>query len=106
VSIIAAGESVSYPTSGPSFADTYRYLTKTYATVLTFIMVMALNPEKQKVAHAEMDAVLASTGSNFPNFTHKPSLPYLDAVIKETMRWHPALPLSMFIHRCREEAKL
>jgi cytochrome P450 len=69
-------------------------------------MVMALNPEKQKLAHEEIDEALASTGSNFPNFAHKPSLPYLDAVIKETMRWHPALPLSMFIHQCSEEEKL
>jgi cytochrome P450 len=59
-------------------------------------MVMVMNPDKQKLAHEEMDAVLASTGSTFPSFTHRAYLPYLDAVIKETMRWHPAAPLGKF----------
>jgi len=67
----------------------------TYTTVLIFIMVMAMNPEIQKLVQQEMDSVLSANRMVFPTFELKSSLPYLDAVIKETMRWHPALPLSM-----------
>ncbi|KAF9531625.1 cytochrome P450, partial [Crepidotus variabilis] len=65
---------------------------RTYATVLTFIMVMALHPEKQKLVHAEMDRVLGT--GRMPHIQDRNDLPYLDAVIKETARWHPILSLS------------
>jgi len=67
----------------------------TYSTVLTFIMAMAMNPRIQKLVQQEMDSVLSANGVTFPSFEHRSSLPYLDAAIKETMRWHPALPLSI-----------
>ncbi|OCH90216.1 cytochrome P450 [Obba rivulosa] len=65
----------------------------TYATVLTFILAMMLNPEKQKLAQAEIDAVVG--GSRLPLVQDAPNLRYVDAVIKETMRWQPALHLGM-----------
>ncbi|EMD36320.1 hypothetical protein CERSUDRAFT_52252 [Gelatoporia subvermispora B] len=64
----------------------------TYATVLTFIMAMALNRDKQRIAQAEIDAVIG--GDRLPRIEDRRQLPYVDAVIKETMRWQPALPLA------------
>ncbi|KAF8958419.1 cytochrome P450 [Flammula alnicola] len=65
----------------------------TYATVLTFIMAMALHPDRQNLAHAEIDRVIGS--GRMPQLQDRNDLPYLDAIIKETSRWHPVLPLSI-----------
>ncbi|EMD36023.1 hypothetical protein CERSUDRAFT_138759 [Gelatoporia subvermispora B] len=65
----------------------------TYATTLSFILAMALYPEKQKLAQAEVDAVIGV--DRLPTIYDRGSLPYVEAVIKETMRWQPALPLSV-----------
>ncbi|KAI0759411.1 cytochrome P450 [Trametes elegans] len=70
----------------------------TYATVLTCIMAMALHRDKLRKVHAELDRVL---GDRLPTVGDRASLPYLNAVIKETMRWHPVLPLS--IARCTSQ---
>ncbi|OCH83786.1 cytochrome P450 [Obba rivulosa] len=60
-------------------------------TVLTCMMVMALNLDKQRLAQEEIDRVVG--GDRMPNISDRADLPYVDAVIKETMRWQPALPL-------------
>ncbi|KAI0347360.1 cytochrome P450 [Trametopsis cervina] len=65
----------------------------TYSAVLNFIMVMALYPEIQNRAFAEIDSVLGP--NRLPTVEDKPNLPYLDAVIKEMMRWMPILPLGV-----------
>lgn len=65
----------------------------TYATVLTFLMAMALHPDKQRLAHEEMDRVIGT--GRLPQFGDRNTLPYLEAIIKETSRWHPVLPLSI-----------
>ena len=53
---------------------------------------MALNPDKQALAQQEIDSVVGS--ERLPSMTDKPSLPYVDALIQEVIRWHPMLPLS------------
>jgi len=63
----------------------------TYATVLTFVMAMALHPDIQKQAQAEVDHVVGS--ERMPLVTDIADMPYINAVIKEVMRWHPVLPL-------------
>jgi cytochrome P450 len=57
-------------------------------------MGMALNPDKQRLAHEEMDRLIG--GGRVPQLSDRHTLPYLEATIKETIRWHPALPLSMY----------
>ena len=54
---------------------------------------MALNPEVQKKAQAELDSVIGS--SRLPEFSDRDSLPYLNALIKELMRWHVVAPTAV-----------
>lgn len=65
---------------------------QTYATVLNFILAMAMNMDVQRRLQGEMDLVLEANSSTFPTLEMKPSLPYLEAAIKETLRWHPPAP--------------
>ena len=55
---------------------------------------MALYPEVQKKAQEEIDSVIGP--NRLPNFEDRPSLPYINAVVKESMRWHVPAPLGEF----------
>ncbi|KAG9013448.1 hypothetical protein FRB94_002522 [Tulasnella sp. JGI-2019a] len=58
-------------------------------TLDTFMLAMTLYPEVQAKARAELDQVV---GDRLPTVTDKDSTPYLNAVIKETLRWHSVAP--------------
>ena len=53
---------------------------------------MALNPEAQKKAQAEIESVVGS--KRFPEQNDRENLPYIQAVILETLRWKPVVPLN------------
>ena len=55
---------------------------------------MALYPEAQKKAQAEIDTVVGP--NRLPDFHDRPSLPYINAVIKELSRWNLVGPLGRF----------
>jgi len=58
--------------------------------LLTFVLAMCLNPEVQAKARAELDHVV---GDRLPSYdSDQESTPYLHAVIRETLRWHPPAP--------------
>ena len=57
-------------------------------------MVMATHPEVQRKAQAELDAVVGP--HRLPDMADRDALPYLNAILKETMRWHTAVPLGLF----------
>jgi len=61
----------------------------TYATLTTFVYLMMNHPETQRRAQAEIDRVVGR--QRLPNFEDKPSLPYIGAVLRETMRLHPVV---------------
>lgn len=46
---------------------------------------MAMFPEAMKAAQKELDAVVGT--HRLPDFSDRPSLPYINALIKECMRW-------------------
>jgi cytochrome P450 len=52
---------------------------------------MILFPEVQKKAQEEIDSVVGK--DRLPTFGDRDSLPYIEAIICETMRWHPPVPL-------------
>ncbi|KIJ31421.1 hypothetical protein M422DRAFT_185980, partial [Sphaerobolus stellatus SS14] len=59
-------------------------------TMTTFILAMALFPEVQKKAQAELDNLLGEV--RLVEFEDEPNLPYTSAICKEILRWHPLLP--------------
>ena len=56
-------------------------------------MGVSLHPEVLRKAHAELDAVVGP--HRLPDIGDRDSLPYLNAIIKESMRWHSAVPLGV-----------
>jgi len=54
---------------------------------------MTLYPEVQRKAQAEIDGVIGN--DRLPEFSDEDALPYLQAVLKEVLRWHPVTPLSV-----------
>ncbi|KAN0078124.1 Cytochrome P450 [Tylopilus felleus] len=68
-----------------------KHLRGTSATLRVFILAMVLFPEAQRRAQREIDAVVGS--DRLPSFSDRPSLPFVEAVLRETLRWHPVGPL-------------
>ena len=56
-------------------------------------LTLNLHPEVQAKAQAELDRVIGS--GRLPEPSDKASLPYIEAVIRETLRWHPVVPVGM-----------
>lgn len=54
-------------------------------------LAMALYPEVQKKAQVEIDTVVGP--NRLPDFDDRPFLPYINAIVKESMRWHLVGPL-------------
>lgn len=48
-------------------------------------------PDVMRRAHEELDAVVGRERA--PTFADKDSLPYIQAIVYETLRWRPPLPL-------------
>ncbi|EKM55768.1 uncharacterized protein PHACADRAFT_209296 [Phanerochaete carnosa HHB-10118-sp] len=62
-------------------------------TITTFIACMLTNPDVQRKAQAEIDRVVGN--GRLPDFTDRDLLPYIECVVKETMRWQPVAPLGL-----------
>ncbi|KAG0698389.1 cytochrome P450 [Suillus ampliporus] len=56
-------------------------------------LAMVLYPDVQRCAQAEIDSVIGR--DRLPAFEDRVSLPYIDAVLRETFRWAPAVPLGV-----------
>jgi cytochrome P450 len=55
---------------------------------------MVLHPEVQAKAQADIDRVVGK--DRLPDFDDRPGLPYLDAILRETLRWHPVFPMGHY----------
>lgn len=60
---------------------------------MIFILAMVLYPDVQAQAQAEIDSVIGEGLQRLPHWEDRASLPYVEAVLKETLRWHPTAPL-------------
>ncbi|KAH9834412.1 cytochrome P450 [Rhodofomes roseus] len=75
--------------------------TDTTATVLNaFVLSMVLHPDACRKVQAEIDRVVGSD-SRLPDFGDRASLPYVEAVMQEVLRWIPPVPLEL-PHRLTE----
>lgn len=61
------------------------------SVVLFFMQAMVLYPNVQARAQAEIDSIIGD--SRLPGFKDRSSLPYVEAVLNETLRWRPVVPL-------------
>ena len=64
----------------------------TVSSLMTFFLAMTMFPEVQKKAQEELDRVI---GNRLPTSADKGRLPYIDAVVSETHRWHPVAPMAI-----------
>lgn len=56
---------------------------------------MVLNPDVQQKAYHDLISVIGK--DRLPEFGDIASLPYIEAMVMELMRWHPVFPLSMIL---------
>ncbi|KAG9035096.1 hypothetical protein FRB95_012115 [Tulasnella sp. JGI-2019a] len=68
-------------------------------TLSTFILAMLLHHDVQARVQDELDRVF---GDHLPTFANRESTPYLNAVITETFRWRPIVPIDL-PHRLKQD---
>lgn len=66
---------------------------KTVTSIDTFIIAMIHYPEIQREAQRTIDELLE--GDRLPTFEDRDSLPYIEALLREVLRWKPVLPGGM-----------
>ncbi|KAF8576118.1 cytochrome P450, partial [Ramaria rubella] len=72
----------------------------TVSAMNSFILAMLLSPETQKKAQAELDSVVGM--DRLPEFSDRESLPYINALCQEVLRWNPVAPLGV-AHRVTQD---
>ncbi|KAI9439486.1 cytochrome P450 [Lactarius psammicola] len=65
----------------------------TSSTLQWWLLAMLAYPEVQNRAHAELDEVVGSARP--PTFIDLPSLPYIRAMVRETLRWSLTVPFGV-----------
>ncbi|QRW22858.1 cytochrome P450 family protein [Rhizoctonia solani] len=65
----------------------------TVASFMIFILAMTLYPEVQQKGQEEIDRVIGT--DRLPTMKDQDSLPYVNAIIEEIIRWQPVTPLGM-----------
>ena len=59
--------------------------------------MMTLHPEVAAKGQEELDRVIGS--DRLPEMSDRENLPYIGAILKEVLRWQPALPLCNLFHQ-------
>ncbi|KAF8872239.1 cytochrome P450 [Infundibulicybe gibba] len=65
----------------------------TVSAITTFFYAMATHPDVQRKAQDELDAVIGN--DRLPELGDRSSLPYVEAIYRELMRWQPVVPLGV-----------
>ncbi|KAF8181626.1 cytochrome P450 [Pholiota molesta] len=65
----------------------------TVSTLASFILAIVTHPEVQVKAQEELDRVVGR--ERLPEFSDRSKLPYINAIIKEVLRWNPIAPLGL-----------
>ena len=72
-------------------ASLLRHATQVSTVLHTFFLAMLLYPDIQARARRELEAAIGVL--RLPTFEDFGSVPYIDALIKELLRWQPVVPL-------------
>jgi cytochrome P450 len=59
----------------------------------TFFLAMVAYPDIQIKAREEIDRVVGT--HRLPTFTDRPNLPYIEAILKEVLRFQPVGPMGL-----------
>ncbi|OBZ76382.1 O-methylsterigmatocystin oxidoreductase [Grifola frondosa] len=73
---------------------------QTVSAINTFFLAMTCNPDVQRRAQQEIDAVIGS--DRLPNSADREQLSYVTALFLEVLRWNPVAPLGV-PHRLTED---
>ncbi|KAH8103459.1 cytochrome P450 [Cristinia sonorae] len=65
----------------------------TSSSSLSLLLAMAMFPEVQKKAQAELDRVVGP--DRLPDFEDVERIPYIKAIVMETLRWMPVAPFAI-----------
>jgi cytochrome P450 len=65
----------------------------TISTLMAFALAIVSYPDVQRRAQAEIDSVIGR--GRLPTFEDRASLPYVESVLRETLRWEPIGPLGI-----------
>jgi cytochrome P450 len=60
---------------------------------MNFILAMILYPHVQEKAHDLIESVVGT--NRLPTLQDRPSLLYVDAILRECLRWNPVIRLGM-----------
>ncbi|KAK7056374.1 hypothetical protein VNI00_002928 [Paramarasmius palmivorus] len=66
----------------------------TASALATFFLSMATHPHIQKRAQEHIDNLLSE--GRLPTWADHPQLQYIEAIMRETLRWQPVTPLGFF----------
>ncbi|OTA98840.1 hypothetical protein M426DRAFT_101140 [Hypoxylon sp. CI-4A] len=72
----------------------------TVSAVSFFFLAMTIHPKVQRVAQEEIDRVVGQ--GRLPTTADRAKLPYVEAIVKEVLRWHPVVPMG-FAHESTED---
>ncbi|OJI85071.1 hypothetical protein ASPTUDRAFT_54746 [Aspergillus tubingensis CBS 134.48] len=72
----------------------------TISTLGGFFLAMVLYPDVQRKAQEEIDRVVGT--DRLPSFSDRDNLPYIDAMVKEALRWHSVTPMGV-VHCSSED---
>ncbi|KAF5310372.1 hypothetical protein D9611_012042 [Ephemerocybe angulata] len=64
----------------------------TVSAFATFFLCMIQNPDIQKKAQEVIDEAISNLG-RLPDFTEYKTLPYIEALVREVIRWRPVTPV-------------
>ncbi|KAF9553881.1 cytochrome P450 [Agrocybe pediades] len=64
----------------------------TVATIMSFFLTMVLYRDVQEKAQRELDVIVKE--GRLPTLIDRPSLPYIDCIIQELLRWRPIAPMA------------
>ncbi|KAA1476674.1 cytochrome P450, partial [Dentipellis sp. KUC8613] len=76
-----------------TFASMYPGADTTVSAMATAVLGLLLHPEVQHRAQQEIDQVIG--GHRLPTYEDRNSLPYVEAIYREALRWYPVAPLSV-----------
>jgi len=65
----------------------------TFSAVTTCILALVMHPEVMKRAQQEVDSVVGQ--GHLPSFEDRDYLPYITAIVKESLRWKDVSPLGI-----------